>query len=77
MSDHEKLEFPMECIKFLSLVSAKIVERSPLKYYLVSFASSVAPASVLNGLTVDEHNFAGFIESDRTFFLQLQIWQKC
>jgi hypothetical protein len=63
VSDREKLEFRMECIKFLSAMSAKIVERSPLKYNLVKFASSVAPASVLKGGTVDEHNFAGVVES--------------
>ena len=39
------------------------MERSVLKYYRVRFASSVAPASVLKGGTVNEQNFAGLIES--------------
>ena len=49
VSDHEKLEFCMECIKFLSSVSANIVENSPLKYYFVRLTSSVAPSSVHMG----------------------------
>lgn len=62
ISDREKLQFRMECIKFLSAMSAKIVERSPLKYNLVKFASSVTPISVLKGGTVDEQNFSGLVE---------------
>jgi hypothetical protein len=62
VSDREKLEFRMECIKFLSAMSAKIVERSPLKYHLVRYAASVAPASVLQAGTVNERNFAGLVE---------------
>ena len=53
----------MECIKFLSAMSAKILERSPLKYSLVRFASCLAPASVLNGGTIEEQNFAGLVET--------------
>jgi len=43
-------------------MSAKIVERSPLKYHLVRYAASVAPASVLQAGTVNERNFAGLVE---------------
>ena len=63
VSDREKLEFRMECIKFLSAMSAKIVERSPLKYHLVRYAASVAPVSVLQAGTANERNFAGLVES--------------
>ena len=44
-------------------MSAKIEERIPLKYCLVRFASSVAPASLLKGGTVNEHYFVGLVES--------------
>ena len=63
VSDREKLEFRKECIKFLSAMSAKILERSPLKYSLVRFASCLAPASVLKGGTIEEQNFAGLVET--------------
>ena len=63
LSDREKLEFRMECIKFLSAMSAKIVERSPLKYSLMRFASSLVTASVLKGGTVREQNFGDLVES--------------
>ncbi len=63
LSDREKLEFRMECIKFLSAMSAKIVERSPLKYSLMRLASSLVTASVLKGGTVREQNFGDLVES--------------
>ena len=56
-----------------------IVERSLLKYNLVRFASCLAPASVLNGGTVHEHNFGGLVEVTlhETFQLHLQLGRKC
>lgn len=62
LSDREKLEFRMECKKFLCAMTLKIMERSPLKFELVKCASSVAPASVVKGGTVDEQNFSGLVD---------------
>ena len=63
VSDREKLEFHMECIKFLAAMSGKILERSPLKYSLMRFASCLAPASVVKSGTIEEQNFAGLVET--------------
>jgi len=35
----------MECIQFVSAMTAKILEHSPLNYPFVRFASTLAPAS--------------------------------
>ena len=79
VSDREKLEFRMECIKFLSAMSARIFERSPLKYSMVRFASCLAPASVLKGGTIEEQNFAGLVETQNksnNIVLQSQMLPK-
>ena len=62
VSDRARLEFRMECRQFLSAMCSKIIERSPLKFKLVKYASSVDPASVVKGGTVDEQNFAGVVD---------------
>ena len=53
----------MECIQFLSAMTAKILERSPLNRHFVRFASSLAPASVMLGNTSTQENFRRLVET--------------
>ena len=43
VSDRDIMQLRIECLQFLSDMAAKIIERSPLKYRLVRFASSITP----------------------------------
>lgn len=62
-SDRDHMQFRMECIQFLSAMTAKILERSPLKRHFVRFASSLAPASVMLGNTSTQENFRRLVET--------------
>jgi len=62
-SDREHMQFRMECIQFLSAMTAKILERSPLKYPFVRFASALAPVSVMLGTTSTQENFRRLVET--------------
>lgn len=63
-SDRDHMQFRMECIQFLSTMTGKILERSPLKHHFVRSASSLAPASVILGATSTQlENFGRLVEA--------------
>jgi len=62
-SDRDHMQFRMECIKFLSAMTVKIIDRSPLQHHFVRFALSLAPASVLLGTMSTQKNFVKLVEA--------------
>jgi hypothetical protein len=62
LSERDIMQFRMECRTFLSAMTAKILERSPLKYTLVRSASSLVPTAVLHGTSSAKHNFTTLVE---------------
>jgi hypothetical protein len=62
-SDRDHMQFRMECIKFLSAMTAKIIERRPLKHRFVRFCASLTPATVLLGTATTQKNFGNLAEA--------------
>jgi hypothetical protein len=62
LSQRDIMQFQMECRAFLSAMTAKILERSPVKYRLVRFVSCLVPAAVLHGTSSARGNFSGLVE---------------
>jgi len=54
VSDKERLAFRMECVEFLSAATAKIVERSPLRYGIVKAMACLVPRTVSNNRVLAE-----------------------
>jgi len=50
VSDKERLAFRMECVEYLSTTTAKIVERSPLRYGIVKAMACLVPSTVNRNL---------------------------
>jgi hypothetical protein len=62
ISDREKMQFRMECRKFLSAMTAKIVERSPVQHKLARFASCLVPKTISNQAVLAEKWMSGLLD---------------
>ena len=48
ISEFAVLTFKTECVQLLSAMTAKLIERCPLKYPLVTYLSSLNPPKIIN-----------------------------
>ena len=53
-SDFQKMEFRMQCRKFIVALIGKIIERSPLKYKATRAISCINPSLILYNQTTSE-----------------------
>jgi len=62
LSDLERMGFRKQYIDFLSSMTAKIIERSPLKYPLVRVVSCFVPSTILNNRSLAETRLRGLLQ---------------
>lgn len=53
-TDKDRMAFRMECLEFLSATTAKIVERSPLRYKIVQAVACLVPSTVCSNSVLAE-----------------------
>ena len=58
LGDLEKMKYRMQCIDFLAGTTAKIVEKSPLKYAVVRAISCFVPSRIASNRTLSEKRMA-------------------
>lgn len=61
-SDSERLSFRMDCLKFLSAVAGKIVERSPMKYRMVRAISCLVPSNIISSPTLADGRMKDLVQ---------------
>ena len=56
------MTFRMECMKYLSAMTAKLLEKSPIKYRLTRAVSCLVPSTLLNDHAVSESRMSAVID---------------
>jgi len=58
----ERMAFRMQCIKFLAATTAKIVERSPLRYSIVHAISCFVPSTIVDNAALAERRLGELVQ---------------
>lgn len=62
VSDKDRMAFRMECIEFMSSTTAKIVERSPLRYRIVRAMACFVPSTISNNRVLAESRMKELVQ---------------
>jgi hypothetical protein len=62
ISDSERMAFRMQCLTFLAATTAKIVERSPLRYNIVRAISCLVPRTIVTNPTLAERRLKDLVQ---------------
>jgi hypothetical protein len=62
ISDSERMAFRMQCLEFLAATTAKIIERSPLRYSIVRAISCFVPRTIVTNPTLAESRLKDLVQ---------------
>lgn len=62
ISDSDRMAFRMQCLEFLAGTTAKIIERSPLRYSIVRAVSCFVPRTIVTNPTLAESRLKDLVQ---------------